>query len=257
MTNATQSVRRAAAILKAFGPERRTLGVTQLAATVGLHKSTAHRLASTLEGEGLLKQDLETGRYSLGDVLHRIASSFVEGDPLLRHGRPVLRTLSQSVGHTVSLAVLDQDEALFIMVIEGTLPIRATVARSGERLPLTVTAAGKVLLADLPRRDLTAILKRRGLRRLTPKSLTSRHALELELRRVKREGIGWSREECAVGLLSLAVPVRIGRTVAALSIACPTNLVKSSHTVSDLIRSLRDAAARLVAALEGAGEVRA
>ena len=126
--------------------------------------------------------------------------------------------------------------------------------RPGERLPLTVTAAGKVLLADLPPAELQAILRRRGFPRLTPKSLTSRRARDGELRQVREQGVGWSREECAVGLLSLAAPVRSGgRTMAAISIACPTNLV-DGPALSELTRRLRQAAAQLSARLEGAGE---
>lgn len=249
-----QSVRRAAAILKAFDPDRPTLGITQLATVVGLPKSTAYRLAATLQAEGLLRQDPETGRYALGAALHRIASALAATEPLIQHGRAVLEALGRTVGHTVSLAVLDDGQAHFVLVREGTRPIRATLARPGERLPLTVTAAGKVLLADLPPAEVQVILRRRGFPKLTPKSLTSRRVLDEELRQVREQGVGWSREECAVGLLSLAAPVRSGgRTIAAISIACPTNLV-DGPALTELPRRVRQAAAQLSARLDSAGE---
>ncbi|HXG02616.1 MAG TPA: helix-turn-helix domain-containing protein, partial [Candidatus Binatia bacterium] len=109
--NGIQSVRRAAAILKAFGPERPILGITELATAVGLPKSTAYRLAATLQAEGLLRQDPETGRYALGGTLHRLAGALAATEPLIHHGRPVLEALGRAVGHTVSLAVLDDGEA--------------------------------------------------------------------------------------------------------------------------------------------------
>ncbi|MCZ7562333.1 MAG: helix-turn-helix domain-containing protein [Burkholderiaceae bacterium] len=90
MQNSTQSVRRALTLLKAFDRATPPLGVTELAARVGLHKSTAYRLAVTLVAEGFLRQDPITGRYSLGDSLYRVAAGFVEQDPLMREGRPVL-----------------------------------------------------------------------------------------------------------------------------------------------------------------------
>lgn len=225
MQNNTQSVQRALSLLKAFGRATPALGITELAARVGLHKSTAYRLAATLAGEGFLRQDPTTGRYSLGESLYRVAAGFVEQDPLLREGRRVLGALRDACGHMVSLAVLDDEQALFVLVEDATLPVRAAAMKMGDRLPLSVSAAGKVLLAGLPPADADAVLRRQGMPRMTPKSLASRQALARELARVRRDGIGWGREESAVGLLALAAPVRrAGRTVAALGVACPTNL---------------------------------
>jgi DNA-binding IclR family transcriptional regulator len=210
------TVRRAAAILRAFSSERRQLGVTQLATAAGLHKSTAHRLAASLQAEGLLRRAPDTGHYELGGLIHRLGQLCFDRNPLLVHGRPTLHELRDSVGHTVSLAVLDRGEALFILVAEGVRAIRATVAEEGHRLPVSVSAAGKVLLADHPPEEVRALLRARGLPRLTAKSVTSASAFVNELRRVRREGVGFSREEFALGVLTVAVPVRKdGTTIAA------------------------------------------
>ncbi len=250
MQNSTQSVRRALSLLSAFDRATPTLGITELAARVGLHKSTAYRLAATLAGEGFLRQDPDTGRYSLGESLYRVAAGFIEQDPLLREGRPVLEALRRACGHMVSLAVLDDEQALFVLVLEATLPVRAAAMRAGDRLSVSTSAAGKVLLADLPRNEAEAIVRRQGMPRLAPASLTSREALLQELIRVRREGIGWSREEAAVGLLALAAPVRHkNRVVAALSVVCPTNLV-DGRSLEALTREVRAAADALSNRLE-------
>src|SRR5690606_24169085 len=105
--------------------------------------------------------------------------------------------------------------------------------------------AGKVLLADLPPEEADELLRRQGMPRLTSKSLASRQALARELARVRRQGIGWGREESAVGLLALAAPVRhAGRTVAALGVACPTNLA-DARGVDELVHRVRAAADEL------------
>ncbi|MCZ7564487.1 MAG: helix-turn-helix domain-containing protein [Burkholderiales bacterium] len=171
MQNGTQSVRRALALLRAFGRDAPALGVTELAARVGLHKSTAHRLAATLAGEGFLRRDAATGRYSLGEGLYRVAAAFVEHDPLLREGRTVLQELGAACGHMVSLGVLDGDGVLFVLVLEATLPVRAAAMQAGDRLPLSVSAAGKVLLASLPPGEAgrsCAAARCRGSRRRAP-----------------------------------------------------------------------------------------
>jgi DNA-binding IclR family transcriptional regulator len=244
------TIRRAGAILRVFSLERPRLGVTQLAAATGLHKSTAHRLAATLQVEGFLRRDPGTAQYELGGLIHRLGQLCIEANPMLAHGRPVLDELRESVGHTVSLAVLDRGEALFIVVVEGTRPIRATIAEEGHRLPVSVSAAGKVLLADRPLDEVRAIIRERGLPRLTAKSVTSASAFVSELRRVRREGVGFSREEFAMGVLTIAVPVRRGgMTVAAISLVCPTSLV-TVKTLPGLIQPLQEAAEGLTARLE-------
>jgi len=245
MQNSTQSVRRALTLLKVFDRATAPLGVTELAARVGLHKSTAYRLAVTLVAEGFLRQDPITGRYSLGDSLYRVAAGFVEQDPLMREGRPALEALRDACGHMVSLAVLDEGQALFVLVVEATLPIRAAAMMAGDRLPLSVSAAGKVLLAGLSRAQADELLRRQGLPRLTPASLASRQHLMREIAAIHREGIAWSREEAATGLLAISAPVRrAGRTVAAMSMACPTNLL-TARTADQLARRLRAAADQL------------
>ncbi len=245
MQNSTQSVQRALSLLKVFDRATPALGITELAARVGLHKSTAYRLAATLAGEGFLRQDPDTGRYSLGESLYRVAAGFVEQDPLLREGRPAAAALRDACGHMVSLAVLDDGQALFVLVEEATLPVRAAAMKAGDRLPVSVSAAGKVLVADLPAAEADALLRRQGMPRLTPKSIVSRAALAKELARVRRDGIGWGREESAVGLLALAAPVRrAGRAVAALGVACPTNLA-DARGLEALVRRVRAAADQL------------
>lgn len=245
MQNTTQSVQRALSLLDAFDRDTPAMGVTQLAARVGLHKSTTYRLASTLAAEGFLRQDGVTGQYSLGDRLYRIAATFAEHDPLLREGHEVLQGLRNACGHMTSLGILDQEQVLFVLVLEATLAVRAAAMHAGDRLPLSATAAGKVLLADLAPQQAGAILQRQGLPRLTPRSKTSPQALLRELAQVRRDGIGWSREESAVGLLALAAPVRAnGKTVAALGLTCPIGLVSEAN-LDELARRLGQAATDL------------
>lgn len=245
MQNSTQSVRRALALLRVFERGAPALGITELAARVGLHKSTAYRLAATLAAEGFLRQDPTTGRYSLGESLYRIAAGYVEQDPLLREGRPILEGLRDDCGHLASLAVLEDEQVLFVLVVESKLRVRAAAMRAGDRLPVSVSAAGKVLLADMPREQADAILRRQGMPKLAPASVTSRAELLREIARVRRDGVGSSRDEAAAGLLALAAPVRhAGHTVAAMSVACPTGLVEG-RSLGELSRRLRKAADEL------------
>ena len=93
-----QSVDRAARILHELGSGSPTLGVTELGARLGLAKPTVHGLLRTLEGSGLVSQDVATGRYSLGPGVLQLGNAYLAGSELRarvhaagRHPRPAGR----------------------------------------------------------------------------------------------------------------------------------------------------------------------
>jgi DNA-binding IclR family transcriptional regulator len=247
----TQSVSRSIALLKALGSGSMPLSLSELAGRVHLHKATAHRLMRTLEGERLVARDPVSGKYWLGREIQVLASAVVAHDPLLREGQVALRALRDEIGHTCSLASLDGESIVFLLVEEGTRPIRVQWTRPGDRLPASTTAAGKVLLMDRSDAEVLRLVREHGLPRLTPKSITSRDVFLREIRRARREGLALAREEATIGLLAVATPVRrLGAAVAAVSVACPTNIV----TPAELVRvcaSLRASTAALSARLGG------
>src|SRR4051812_30414755 len=73
-----QSVRRAAQILQLLATAGPRLGVTELADRLGVAKPTAHALLRTLEGEALVVQDEETGKYRLGPGLLQLGNAYLE-----------------------------------------------------------------------------------------------------------------------------------------------------------------------------------
>ena len=91
---------------------------------------------------------------------------------LLEIARPRMRSLVEQSGETVNLAVVDGGEAVVLAQVECRQMMRA-LASPGVRVPLHCSGVGKALLASLPENDIAQILRRRGLPRLTPKTLTS------------------------------------------------------------------------------------
>jgi len=64
--NSVRSVDRAVSLLLALGNVDSGVGVTEIARSLGLHKSTASRLLATLQKRGLVDQDGQSGKYRLG-----------------------------------------------------------------------------------------------------------------------------------------------------------------------------------------------
>lgn len=209
-----QSADKALSILAAFNEGRRDLGVSELAAELGLHKSTVSRLLGTLERRGLVRRDGD--RFVPGFELARLGGLAMRGFAVLGLARESLEELADRTGETVNLAVRDGDRALNVHQVQ-TAHLVGLTDWTGRALPLHATANGKVLLAfgvgGLPRE----------LPRLTQKTITSRQKLRAELERVRAAGFAGAVEELELGLHAAAAPVFdcFGACVAAVSVSAP------------------------------------
>lgn len=219
-TSTIQSVDRAVEVLELLahlGASR----VTDVAAALGIHKSTAHRLLATLERRGLVEQEVDTARYRLGLGLSQLASSVSADLDLRRITRPVCEQLALRARESVTLDVLEGDEINHVDQIDGSSAV-VSVNWLGRRSPLHCTASGKVFLTyslpSLRERVLTDELKA-----YTDHTITSSDELDRDLEDTRRRGYSQAVEELEVGLVAVAAPIHYadGMVVAALGISGP------------------------------------
>ena len=216
-----QSVDRAVDVLE-YLAERDDGAVTDLAAALGVHKSTAFRLLAALEARGLVEQVSERGRYRLGIGLVRLAGAAASRLDLVEQSRPVTRRLALEIGETVNVARLEGDAVVNLDQVLGGATV-ATQNWVGQRTPLHATSSGKVLLAATDP-AVRARLLARPLEVFTPATITDRDALDAELDRAGAVGWASTCEELELGLNAIAAPIRgrDGSVVAAVSVSGPS-----------------------------------
>lgn len=218
---AVQSVDRALTILKLLARDGE-LGVSELAASLGVHRSTAFRLVATLESHDLVEQDSDRGRYRLGVGLVRLAGATSARLDLVRESRAVTPALARAVGETVNVAVLAGREALYVDQVAGpsALQLHNWV---GQRIPLHATSNGKVLLAHAPAELCEEVLAA-DLPGLAARTVTDPRRLRAELAEVRRRGYATAVDELEDGLSAVAAPVRgaDGSVIASVSASGPT-----------------------------------
>jgi len=214
-----QVIARAAAILRELKHEPVGLSLGQIAKRVGLPRSTVQRIVGALATEKLLVSASPSGRFRLGPALLRLASS-IRTD-LGYFVRPFVVKLSADLRETVDLAVLQGDHLVFIDQVIGSQRLR-TVSAVGETFPLHCTANGKAFLAHYSDADIERIIGRTYERR-TPHTLTRLDALLADIRRVRKSGVGFDREEHSVGISAAGVAFRDpdGNSLA-ISVPVPT-----------------------------------
>ncbi|OEV05362.1 IclR family transcriptional regulator [Streptomyces oceani] len=220
-STAVQSVDRAVTILGLLA-RHEELGATDLAEELGVHKSTAFRLALALEQRGLVEQAADRGKYRLAHGIVRLGGAASAQLDITRESRRVCRDLAEELGEGVNLAVIDGTEAIHVSQVRGLGSISA-YNWVGQQTPLHATSSGKVLLAYEPVATVDAVLAR-GLERFTGHTLAGAAELRAELAEVRERGWGSTAEEYEVGLNAIACPVHgVGdAVVAALSISGPS-----------------------------------
>jgi DNA-binding IclR family transcriptional regulator len=197
-------------------------GVTDLAAEIGVHKSTAFRLLCALEERELVEQAHERGKYRLGFGILRLASAVSGRLDVTQQGREICERLAGEVGETVNIAVLRSHYAVNVDQARGPSAV-GTHNWVGELTPLHATSSGKVLLAFMSPQARRELLESAGLTRFTERTITSIDDLDRQLASVARDGYVVSFEELEHGLNAVAAPIRdhSGTVVAALSVSGP------------------------------------
>ncbi|MFB0628229.1 IclR family transcriptional regulator [Streptomyces sp. AB3(2024)] len=215
----SQSVERALRILPALakGPA----GLGEVADGLGVHKSTALRLLRTLQAHGLAYRQPD-GRYRLGARLFALAAEAVENLDVRDVAHPHLVELNRLTGHTVHLALHQDDEVVYVDKVDSRYPVRM-YSRIGRPVPLTVAAVAKLLLADLPEDDRRALAGRIDYPRYTSRSTPDAEAFLAELALVREQGWAADLGGHEEALNCVGAPVRGpgGRVVAAMSVSAP------------------------------------
>ena len=237
-----QSVDRAARILHELGSGSPTLGVTELSARLGLAKPTVHGLLRTLEGSGLVSQDVATGRYSLGPGVLQLGNAYLAGSEL--RARSMLRagTLARQVDEAVWVSVL-VDDTVMVVHHEFRPDEAVQILEVGATVPWHACALGHAIVAFLPEADLGERLDR-PLRPLTGRTRTAPEALRKALATVRDKGFAVENQEANVGDAGLAAPVfdHSGQAVGSIGVVGPAERLLTRTARVQLSRAVVETA---------------
>jgi DNA-binding IclR family transcriptional regulator len=241
-----QSVDRAAALLKAVANSKEPVTVVELAAQCGLNRSTAWRLLTTLQGQGLVDRDPVTQRYRVGHAIFQLAAD-ADHDAVVRRARPVLARLAVETGETVNLAITKSFHLVYVHQVEA--PKIMSPNWIGREAALHATASGKAFLAWLPKEERDVLLTA-GLERFTDTTITDPARLEEDLAEARREGYTACLGELEETLYGVSAPIlnERGRPIAIVSVWGPHHRVPAER-LPEIGAKTREAAAEIQALL--------
>lgn len=246
-----QSVDRALTILEVLGEDEEGYRLTDLAARTGLSPSTVHRLLSTLEQRRFVQFDQTDGMWHVGRQSFAIGSGFVRRRNFVAPALPILRRLRDQTRETANLGVVDEGEVVILTQVESREIVRA-ITKVGGRAPMVTSGLGKSILATYSDEDVAALVKRRGMRRATSKSVVRASELRDVLQVIRHQGYALDDEEFIAGLRCVSAVVYDAQSeaLAAISVSGLATRMADAR-LPGLGQLVRDAACDLTEALGG------
>lgn len=239
--NPVQSAQRIFEILELLAKEGK-LPLNAVASCLSLHKSTAHRLLSSLIAMGYVRQEERTGRYRLTFKLLELSGQMLEGLDIVGLARPWLEQLGCQTREAVHLVQRDGAEIVYVDKVERSEGSIRMVSRIGLRRPLYCTAVGKAMLAEMPPGKVAQLWEQSRVERLTDHTIVHLEALYRELEEVRRRGYALDNEENEMGVRCIGACILDyqGRANNALSISAPLSRM-SDERIDELAPFIMEA----------------
>jgi IclR family pca regulon transcriptional regulator len=250
------SLARGLAVMRALADEGPRLSIGDVARITKVSRPAAGRCLHTLEVLGYASP--ANGGFELTPMVMSLASNYLAAAPsqfgvgaIAHIAQPVLERVSKQLNESASLAVLDDDDIVYLAraAAQRILSVELAV---GSRLPAACTSMGRVLLAHLSDDLRARYLSRVKLHPYTPHTIVNKPRLRAELDKVRAQGYAIVDQELEIGLRSVAVPVRRpdGAVVAAVNAGVHVARADSQTLLREFLPVLQRASRDITASLE-------
>lgn len=252
-----EALARGLEVITAFAPGRRFLSLSEVAAATGLARPTARRILLTLQELGYVRN--EGAGFALTPRTLELGVAYVGSLGLWDVARPHMEALSERTAESCSVAQLDGSDIVYAARV-AVPKIVALSVQIGTRFPAMQTSLGKVLLAALPPERVGPVLAEPSRSGLVPRWQPGPDERDAELRQVRAQGWALTDEQLALGIRSVAAPLRdgTGRVIAALNVnthAAETSLERLLEHYLPLLLQAAGAISADFARLESAPQV--
>ncbi|MBK0329000.1 IclR family transcriptional regulator [Rhodobacteraceae bacterium F11138] len=215
-----QSVVRALRAQEAVGLAGRALSLTEIAQAIGVNRSSAQRLAHTLEAMGYLERADNGNGFRPGQQVLDRGFEYLRTHPLVERATPVLTELRKSARERVDLSLFDGTTIIYAIRLQSK---RETFFATliGRRIPTFCTSGGRAVMSQLPMSEVEDILDKSDLNARTPRTITDRAAIIEQVMRAREDGYALVMEESLMGEVALGAAIKgtDGRPKAAVHIA--------------------------------------
>ena len=205
--NPVQSAERIFQVLEMLA-ENGEMGLMELSAALGLHKSTVHRLLMSLIYMGYAKQNESTQKYMLTHKLVNLSGKILDRMDILQIAKPYMERLSAISGETVHLVQREGNDILYIYKIEAKVGTIRMVSHVGMIHPMYCSGVGKAIMATLPEKEVKKIWDGSIIEKKTEKTILTYEDMLKTLEEVRKNGYALDDEENEEGVRCVAASLR-------------------------------------------------
>lgn len=247
-----QSLDRGLAVIRAFGPDRERLSLSEVARATGLTRAAARRFLLTLVSLGYVRSD---GReFSLRPRVLELGYAYLSGLSLPDVAAPHMEELVARLHESSSISVLDGQHVVYVVRVP-TKRIMTVAISVGTRFPAYATSMGRVLLAALPPAELDRYLEQARLTPLTARTVTDPARLRELLAGVAEQGYAIVDQELEEGLRAVAAPIRGAADVgtAAINVSAHASRISMAAMHEEILPAVLETAKQIEADLRAQG----
>jgi IclR family transcriptional regulator, pca regulon regulatory protein len=247
-----QSLDRGLAVIRAFGPDRERLSLSEVARATGLTRAATRRFLLTLVKLGYVRND---GReFSLRPRVLELGYAYLSGLGMPEVAAPHLEELVARVRESSSISVLDGHHIVYVARVP-TKRIMTVAISVGTRFPVYATSMGRVLLAGMSQDELDRYLAEAEFEAFTARTVTDPDRLREIVRDVAKQGYAIVDQELEEGLRAIAAPIHGagGAVTAAINVSAHASRVSMAAMRADLLPAMLETARRIEADLRSQG----
>jgi IclR family acetate operon transcriptional repressor len=253
-TKTLKSLERGLDLLLLFSRDRPVLSLHDISQALDIPQSSAYRLLATCRKKNVIVRDPRTKKYALDAGLLRLQAAIRAHFDITRVAVPHLDDLAVRSGETSQLFLLQRFEVICTEAISSPNMIRF-MPEKGKDLPLHAPAAGRAVLAFLSDEFLATYIRQKGLRAMTPYTITDPEVLRAILAEIRKKGFALSFQQMYMGARGVAVPIfnHDGAPVGSLCVSGPDPRFDDTRALQ-LVPPLQLHARQLSAALGDSGD---
>ncbi len=203
-------LKKAVEILKLIVKEQKPLGVTDIARSLSISKSTAFGILKSLEEEGFLMKDHSSKKYSTGSTLFELSKKILRTTDVVVVARPYLKLLVEAVDETIFLAIREDEAVKLIDIVEPRKEFKIS-SSLGSHMSLVAGVMGKIFLSAMSDKEAAELLSQKGLRKYTENSIVDKEQYLREIELSRTRGYAVDLEEYMKGVRAVGACVYSGR----------------------------------------------
>lgn len=235
-----KSATRALDVLELLAVSPAGLSHGELAARLGIPRSSVTGLLASLTERDFVEADPATRKYFLGHAVLKLGRAYLDRLDLVGRARPLMARLSDEIGEACALTIRRGSDVTVVWKVDDPNPGRPSLSlQLGQSGPIFASASGKAMLAAEGRAAVAEYLDRVELVPRTAGAILDREALRADLEETLATGVGFSRGEMFAEITAIGVAVRgeAGEPVAGLSVSLPHERLTDEH-LSNIVAAL-------------------